>query len=191
MLLGGGVQADAGLVSRGGDPLGSQHCRESAKHAWQTPGRHDQYTVHHDLAPRDLGRRGRLRSAPPQRQGRAGPRRPGRPRTTPRASAATASPDWTVARVDEQAGKVFCLVEAPDADTAVRVHREPGSHLPTATGAHCLPEWGCRLSGPNLFMQNTTVGSPSGPAATSPPTPTSGARSAAAAGPPRCRSPGP
>jgi hypothetical protein len=26
--------------------------------------------------------------------------------------------------VDEQAGKVFCLVEAPDADTAVRVHRE-------------------------------------------------------------------
>jgi Protein of unknown function (DUF4242) len=26
--------------------------------------------------------------------------------------------------VDEQAGKVFCLVEAPDADTAVRVRRE-------------------------------------------------------------------
>jgi hypothetical protein len=26
--------------------------------------------------------------------------------------------------VDEQGGKVFCLVEAPDADTAVRVHRE-------------------------------------------------------------------
>jgi hypothetical protein len=26
--------------------------------------------------------------------------------------------------VDEKAGKVFCLVEAPDADTAARVHRE-------------------------------------------------------------------
>ena len=26
--------------------------------------------------------------------------------------------------VDEKEGKVFCLVEAPDADTAVRVHRE-------------------------------------------------------------------
>ena len=26
--------------------------------------------------------------------------------------------------VDEQAGKVFCLVEAPDAQTANRVHRE-------------------------------------------------------------------
>lgn len=26
--------------------------------------------------------------------------------------------------VDEQHGKIFCLVEAPDADTAVRVHRE-------------------------------------------------------------------
>ena len=26
--------------------------------------------------------------------------------------------------VDEQAGKIFCLVEAPDADTASTVHRE-------------------------------------------------------------------
>jgi hypothetical protein len=26
--------------------------------------------------------------------------------------------------VDEAKGRVFCLVEAPDADTAVRVHRE-------------------------------------------------------------------
>ncbi|MFN2524927.1 MAG: DUF4242 domain-containing protein [Actinomycetota bacterium] len=26
--------------------------------------------------------------------------------------------------VDEKAGKIFCLVDAPDADTAVRVHRE-------------------------------------------------------------------
>lgn len=25
---------------------------------------------------------------------------------------------------DEGSGKVFCLVEAPDADTAIRVHRE-------------------------------------------------------------------
>ena len=28
--------------------------------------------------------------------------------------------DW----VDEQAGKIFCLVEAPDADSAHTVHRE-------------------------------------------------------------------
>jgi len=26
--------------------------------------------------------------------------------------------------VDEEHGKIFCLVEAPDAETAVRVHRE-------------------------------------------------------------------
>ena len=26
--------------------------------------------------------------------------------------------------VDENAGKIFCLVEAPDADAAARVHRE-------------------------------------------------------------------
>lgn len=26
--------------------------------------------------------------------------------------------------VDEEAGKIFCLVEAPDADTAITVHRE-------------------------------------------------------------------
>jgi hypothetical protein len=26
--------------------------------------------------------------------------------------------------VDEKAGKVFCLVDAPDAETAARVHRE-------------------------------------------------------------------
>jgi hypothetical protein len=26
--------------------------------------------------------------------------------------------------VDENGGKVFCLVEAPDADTAIKVHRE-------------------------------------------------------------------
>ena len=26
--------------------------------------------------------------------------------------------------VDEKAGKIFCLVEAPDSDSAVKVHRE-------------------------------------------------------------------
>jgi hypothetical protein len=26
--------------------------------------------------------------------------------------------------VDEKAGKIFCLVEAPDSDTAIKVHRE-------------------------------------------------------------------
>ena len=26
--------------------------------------------------------------------------------------------------VDEEKGRIFCLVDAPDADTAVRVHRE-------------------------------------------------------------------
>ena len=26
--------------------------------------------------------------------------------------------------VDEKAGKIFCLVEAPDSETAVKVHRE-------------------------------------------------------------------
>ncbi|HEY0715199.1 MAG TPA: DUF4242 domain-containing protein [Polyangia bacterium] len=26
--------------------------------------------------------------------------------------------------VDEKAGKIFCLVEAPDAESAIRVHRE-------------------------------------------------------------------
>jgi hypothetical protein len=26
--------------------------------------------------------------------------------------------------VDEKAGKIFCLVDAPDAETAARVHRE-------------------------------------------------------------------
>jgi hypothetical protein len=26
--------------------------------------------------------------------------------------------------VDEKAGKIFCLVEAPDAETAMKVHRE-------------------------------------------------------------------
>ena len=29
--------------------------------------------------------------------------------------------------VDEKAGKIFCLVDAPDAETAARVHREAHS----------------------------------------------------------------
>jgi hypothetical protein len=53
--LGGGVEADPGLVGQIGDPLGPQHRWEGAKHAWQAPGRHDRDTVHHDLAPGDLG----------------------------------------------------------------------------------------------------------------------------------------
>jgi hypothetical protein len=35
--------------------------------------------------------------------------------------------------VDEQGGKVFCLVEAPDAETAVRVHQEPMGWSPTTS----------------------------------------------------------
>lgn len=32
--------------------------------------------------------------------------------------------EYTRYWVDETAGKIFCLVNAPDADSAVRVHRE-------------------------------------------------------------------
>ncbi|MGI9585594.1 MAG: DUF4242 domain-containing protein [Acidimicrobiia bacterium] len=32
--------------------------------------------------------------------------------------------DYTRYWVDEEAGKIFCLVDAPDAETAARVHRE-------------------------------------------------------------------
>jgi hypothetical protein len=32
--------------------------------------------------------------------------------------------------VDESEGRVFCLVDAPDADTAVRVHREAHGPVP-------------------------------------------------------------
>ena len=49
------MEAHPGLVGQGGDSLGPQHRRELAKHARQTPGRHDRYTVHEDLAPGDLG----------------------------------------------------------------------------------------------------------------------------------------
>jgi Single-strand binding protein family len=51
----GGVEADPGLVSKTGDPLGPQHSWEAAKHAWQTPGRNHWNTLHDDLAPGDLG----------------------------------------------------------------------------------------------------------------------------------------
>jgi hypothetical protein len=32
--------------------------------------------------------------------------------------------------VDESKGRVFCLVDAPDADTAIRVHREAHGLVP-------------------------------------------------------------
>src|SRR5215218_11019039 len=51
----GSVEADAGLVGQAGDPLGSQHRRQGAKHAWQAPGRHHWHPVHGHLAPGDLG----------------------------------------------------------------------------------------------------------------------------------------
>jgi hypothetical protein len=34
--------------------------------------------------------------------------------------------------VDEEHGKVFCLVEAPDAETAITVHREAHGLVPDA-----------------------------------------------------------
>jgi hypothetical protein len=34
--------------------------------------------------------------------------------------------------VDEQSGHLFCLVEAPDAETAARVHREAHGHIADA-----------------------------------------------------------
>jgi hypothetical protein len=49
------VEADPGLVGQVGDPLGPEHRRELAKHAWQTPGRHHRDTLPDDLAPGDLG----------------------------------------------------------------------------------------------------------------------------------------
>jgi len=51
----GGVEADPGLVGQDGDPLGSQHRRELAQHAWQLPGRHNRHTPDDHLAPGDLG----------------------------------------------------------------------------------------------------------------------------------------
>jgi uncharacterized protein DUF4242 len=55
--------------------------------------------------------------------------------------------------VDEQGGKVFCLVEAPDADTAIRVHREAhglvADHILPGSGRLLARRVGCR----NSFMQ--------------------------------------
>jgi hypothetical protein len=53
--LGGGVEANPGPVGQVGDPFGPQHPREGAKHAWQTPGRHDGHALGDHLAPGDLG----------------------------------------------------------------------------------------------------------------------------------------
>jgi hypothetical protein len=36
-------------------------------------------------------------------------------------------------QVDEQGGKVFCLVEAPDAEVAVRVYPKPTGWSPTTS----------------------------------------------------------
>jgi hypothetical protein len=49
------MKAEPGLIGQAGDPLGPQHRRELAKHAWQAPGRHHRHTIHDDLAPGDLG----------------------------------------------------------------------------------------------------------------------------------------
>ena len=48
------METDPRLVGQSGDPLGPQHLWKGTQHAWQTPGRHDRHTVHHDLAPGDL-----------------------------------------------------------------------------------------------------------------------------------------
>ena len=53
--LGGGVEANPGLGGQVDDPFGPQHCRESAKHAWQAPGRQDRHAVDDGLTPGDLG----------------------------------------------------------------------------------------------------------------------------------------
>ena len=49
--LGGGVEANPGLGGQVDDPFGPQHCRESAKHAWQAPGRQDRHAVDDGLTP--------------------------------------------------------------------------------------------------------------------------------------------
>ena len=54
-LLSGGPEAGPSLVGHGGDPFGSQHPREGAKHAGEPPGRHDGHALGDDLAPGDLG----------------------------------------------------------------------------------------------------------------------------------------
>jgi len=51
----GGAEADPGLVGQDGNPLGPEHRRELAKHAWQTPGRHHRHSVGDHLAPGNRG----------------------------------------------------------------------------------------------------------------------------------------
>ena len=51
------METDPPLVGQSGDPHGPQHLWKGTQHAWQTPGRHDRHTVHHDFAPRDLSAR--------------------------------------------------------------------------------------------------------------------------------------
>jgi hypothetical protein len=53
--LGSSVEADPGLVGQVGDPLGTQHRRELAQHAWQALGRHHGHAMCDHLAPGDLG----------------------------------------------------------------------------------------------------------------------------------------
>jgi len=45
----------SGLVGQPGDPLGTQHRREPAQHAWQALGRHHGHAMCDHLAPGDLG----------------------------------------------------------------------------------------------------------------------------------------
>jgi hypothetical protein len=44
------MEADPGMVGQDGDPLGSQHRWELAKHAWQAPGRYYRHTLDDHLA---------------------------------------------------------------------------------------------------------------------------------------------
>ena len=41
--------------------------------------------------------------------------------------------------VDEEAGKVFCLVDAPDRETAIRVHRISEREWPSPTSLSAAP----------------------------------------------------
>ena len=56
MLVSGcGLETDPSLVGQVGDPLRLQHCREQAKHTWQTLRRHHRHTIQEHLAPGHLG----------------------------------------------------------------------------------------------------------------------------------------
>ena len=49
------MEANPDLIGQVDDSLRPEYRRELAKHAWQTPGRHDRHPIHDHLAPRDLG----------------------------------------------------------------------------------------------------------------------------------------